>query len=129
MYVSKYNFNDFSVVTPEIQRRERKPKVPTTVISSSHSLESLDMSLPGLLTPPQDWIDSVKQNHRSSWDMTVTDKNLDMDWLSHCLECLLTEELVEKYGLTTTPQATKIITRDLIFLQKIKEVRTDTSTF
>ena len=101
--------------------KKRKSDLPT-VISPSHSLDSVDNSLPGALTPPQNWIDEVKQNVRSSWDMTSKDKVLDTDWLSHCLESLLSQEIVEKYGFSTQQTATKVVLRDLIFTRKLKEV-------
>ena len=103
------------------RRQRRKSDVPT-VISPTNSLDSIDTSLPGVLTPPQVWIDSVKRNLRGSWDSTKVDKTLDMDWLSYCLQCLLTQDIVEKYDIAEKEMATKIITRDLIFIKKLKEV-------
>ena len=103
--------------------KKRKSDLPT-VISPSHSLDSIDNSLPGTLTPPQNWIDEVKQNVRSSWDMTSKDKVLDTDWLSYCLESLLSQEIVEKYGFSTQQTATTVVLRDLIFTRKLKEVCT-----
>ena len=127
-YLKNYEFpltnqnSIFSVVTPEMHPKRRKSDLPT-VISPSHSLDSIDNSLPGALTPPQNWIDEVKQNVRASWDMTSKDKALDTDWLSHCLESLLSQEIVEKYGFSTPQTATKVVLRDLIFTRKLKEVR------
>ena len=93
------------------------------MISPSHSITSIDNSLPGALTPPQAWIDEIKQNVRGSWDLSAMDKSLKSDWLIHCLESLLTQEIAEKYEYSTTQAATKVVSKDIIFIKKLKEVK------
>ena len=100
--------------SPEVPRRTSV----FTTISTSHSKESLDESLAQFLTPPQDWLDTVKDSQN---EYTTSDV-LNAEWLKYCLECLLNMKIIEEFNYASKEEAIKVLLRDIIFVQKLKEV-------
>ena len=108
-------------VTPEVPRR--KSLVTTISPTPTDDVDDdLDNDWPNILTPPSDWMDCVIGasilEPRNELDSAVIDKN----WLKHCLNCLLSDEMLVKFGVESKGDVCKILMRDVLFAQKFKKV-------
>ncbi len=107
-------------VTPEMPLKSAKSSFilsspsPTSLSSSQGSV---DESLAGALTPSQDWLEAVKNSHKS-----FADEDLDKDWLGLCLSALLQPDFLAKFDFDCSENAVKILLKDIIFLQRLKDV-------
>ena len=112
-----------TVNTPEILRRKSDT---TTIISPRRSIisngSSNDDTLAGILTPPQDWLISVEEVHRS-FLAADPDEKLNLEWLSCCLKHYITEEIVRKYDMGNKELAVKVLLKDIILTRKLQQVQ------
>ena len=106
------------LATPVVTRRKSDT---TTIISRPSSIasnDSLDDTLAGVLTPPQDWLNAVQD----VTNISGFDETLDMECFKMCLEYLITEEMVKKHEMGSKDLTIKILQRDVILVQKLKKV-------
>lgn len=110
--------------TPQVPRKKSNATVISPRQSPKHfAAENL---LATVLTPPEDWLNALKEGQYRTFASAKS--SFSLDWTSHCLRKMLSETpgLMQKYGMAqneSVEQIVKKLMKDLFLVETLKEVK------